>query len=144
MKLFMMLADYAAVADGKVTIVGGGWSLTGPQPTPFAIAGKIEVPWHQTNVKHQLKLELLDADGTSVPVEGGVPLVVNVEFEAGRPPNIKPGTSIDFPFALFFPPQPVPPGGQYVWQASIDGETRDEWSLVFTMRPDAASGAQAV
>ena len=38
MKVTMLLADYAAVADGKLTIVGGGWSVTGPVSPPFAIA----------------------------------------------------------------------------------------------------------
>ena len=27
----MLLADFAQVSDGKLTIVGGGWSLTGPE-----------------------------------------------------------------------------------------------------------------
>src|SRR4029077_19300015 len=36
-KVTMLLADFAQVADGKLTVVGGGWSLTGPEPTPFGI-----------------------------------------------------------------------------------------------------------
>ena len=31
----MLLADYAVVSDGKLTIVGGGWSQTGPEPAAF-------------------------------------------------------------------------------------------------------------
>ena len=31
----MFLADYAVVSDGKLTIVGGGWSQTGPEPASF-------------------------------------------------------------------------------------------------------------
>ena len=38
MKVTLLLADYAQVADGKLTVVGGGWSLTGPEPSPFGIA----------------------------------------------------------------------------------------------------------
>ena len=48
MKVTAMLADYAAAADGKLTIVGGGWTVTGPQPVPFAIAILVEVPWQLT------------------------------------------------------------------------------------------------
>jgi hypothetical protein len=29
----MLLADFAQVSDGKLTVVGGGWSLTGPDPS---------------------------------------------------------------------------------------------------------------
>ena len=38
MKVTMMLADSAQVAGGKLYILGGGWSITGPMPCPSAIA----------------------------------------------------------------------------------------------------------
>jgi hypothetical protein len=44
MRATLLLADYAVVANGKLTIVGGGWMITGPDPLPFAIALKLEVP----------------------------------------------------------------------------------------------------
>ena len=37
----MILADSAQVADGKLYILGGGWSITGPDPTPSAVAIKM-------------------------------------------------------------------------------------------------------
>ena len=36
----MLLCDGAQVADGKLFVLGGGWSLTGPDPMPSAIAMK--------------------------------------------------------------------------------------------------------
>ena len=51
-KVTMLLADFAQVADGKLTVVGGGWSLTGPEPTPFGIAILVHVPWDQANRRH--------------------------------------------------------------------------------------------
>ena len=68
----MLLADFAQVADGKLIVIGGGWSLTGPEPTPFGIAILVHVPWDQANRRHTLRLELVDADGQPVmfPVEG--------------------------------------------------------------------------
>ena len=66
----MLLADFAQVADGKLTVVGGGWSLTGPEPTPFGIAILVHVPWDQANRRHTLRLELVDADGEPVTVPG--------------------------------------------------------------------------
>ena len=56
----MLLADFAQVSDGKLTVVGGGWSLTGPDPVPFGIAILIRVPWDQANQRHVMRLELLD------------------------------------------------------------------------------------
>jgi hypothetical protein len=142
MKVTMLLADYAAAYDGKLVVVGGGWSVTGPTPTPFGIALKIEVPWDQANTKHKLRLELVDADGQPVlvPTEAGSeqPLAMEGEFETGRPPGLKPGTPLDVVLALNLPPQPIPPGGRYEWRLTIDGETDEDWRLSFTTRPEAA------
>ena len=44
MKVTMLLADAAQAVNGKLYILGGGWSVAGPDPTPMAIALKMEVP----------------------------------------------------------------------------------------------------
>src|SRR3954469_18764164 len=101
MKATLMLADYATVADGKLTIVGGGWTVTGPGPAPFAIALKLEVPWHQAMDSHKLRLELLDADGKPVlsqMPQGMLPISIEALMEsasANIPVDVKPGTPID-------------------------------------------------
>lgn len=138
----MLLADFAVVAEGKLTIVGGGWSVTGPAPSPFAIALKIEVPWDQANTQHTMKLELLDADGQAVLVPPGAPtegqpLMVEGQFETGRPAGLKPGTPLDVMLAVNVPPQPIPPGGRYEWRLSIDGRSDDDWRLTFSTRPSS-------
>ena len=38
MKVTMLLADHAQAAEGKLNIIGAGWTLVGPAPAPFAIA----------------------------------------------------------------------------------------------------------
>jgi hypothetical protein len=68
MKVNLLLADHGDAVGGKLYIHGGGWNVTGPQLAPFAIAMLIEVPWDQTNTKHRVLLELLDADGIEVEV----------------------------------------------------------------------------
>ncbi|MBD0290600.1 MAG: hypothetical protein ICV74_05035 [Thermoleophilia bacterium] len=139
MKVTMMLADYAQVADGKLTIVGGGWSITGPMPVPFAIAILFEVPWDRANMKHRFRLDLVDADGHVVFVEGEEgeePLVVEGEFEAGRPPGLKPGTPLEVPVAINLPGAPVPAGGRYEWRLSVNGEGTADWRLAFSVRDE--------
>ncbi|MFN8221693.1 MAG: hypothetical protein U0R50_00435 [Gaiellales bacterium] len=138
MRVTMMLADFAQVSDGKLNIIGGGWSMTGPQPVPFGIAILIRVPWDQANHRHFLRLELIDADGVPVTVEtdeGDEPLVFfdNVEFEVGRPAGVKPGTPLDLPLALNSGPMPLEPG-VYEWRLTIDGVGDDDWRLPFTVR----------
>lgn len=142
MKATLLLADFAQVAEGKLTVVGGGWSVTGPEPTPFAIAILVQVPWDQANVRHTLRLELLDADGNAVTIETDEgeeePILFfdDLVFEVGRPPGLKPGTPLDFPLAVNSGPLPVEPGGRYEWRLSIDGRSDEDWRLPFTTRDE--------
>ena len=69
MKVTILLADAAQAAEGKLYVLGGGWSITGPDPSPMALAIKIEVPWDQANHPHTCRLELLDSEGPSDPIE---------------------------------------------------------------------------
>jgi len=133
----MLLADYAVVSDGKLTIVGGGWSQTGPEPASFGIALLIQVPWDQANTMHSFNVELLDADGAHVvletPDEEEQPVAFGGEFEVGRPPGLKPGTPLDFPVAMNSTPLPLEPG-RYEWRLTIDDIERQDWSVPFTVR----------
>ena len=140
MKATLLLADYAAVSDGKLTIVGGGWSQTGPEPASFGIALLIQVPWDQANTVHAFSVELLDADGAPVVVDdenGEQAVAFGGEFEVGRPPGIKPGTPLDFPVAVNSTPLPLE-HGRYEWRLTIDGASRADWTLPFTVRAEEA------
>jgi hypothetical protein len=120
----MMLCDAAQVSDGKLYVLGGGWSMTGPDPVPSAIALKIDVGWHEAESSHHWELFLEDADGRPVLVdtpEGEHPVEVRGEFTVGRPPGIPEG--------------PLVPGTRYTWRMAIDGESQTDWVLGFTTRP---------
>lgn len=134
----MLLADQAQAVGGKLYILGGGWSITGPDPTPSAIAIKIEVPWDQANRKHTLQLSLVDEDGQPAMVPtatGDRPVELGGEFEAGRPAGLKPGTPLDVTLAINIGPLPLLPNTRYVWRLSIDGHAEDDWRVGFTTRP---------
>lgn len=137
MKVMMMLADFAQAVNGKLYIMGGGWSLTGPMPNPSAIAIKIEVPWDEANRKHNLKLELMDSDDRPVLVPAparNTPLTISCDFEVVRPAGIVQGTPIDVPIAFNMGPIPLESGKRFVWKLSIDGNAKDEWQLAFSTR----------
>jgi hypothetical protein len=143
-KATMLLADYVVVSDGKLTIVGGGWSQTGPEPAPFGIGLLIQVPWDQANTPHQFKVQLLDADGAAVSFDEDDPesesdqsVEFGGEFEVGRPPGLKPGTPLDFPVAVNSVPLPLEPG-RYEWRLTIDEQSRQDWTLPFTVRAEDA------
>jgi len=138
MKVTMMLADAAQAVGGKLYILGGGWSITGPDPIPSAIAIKIEVPWDQANRPHRILLSLVNADGQPVMVptpEGERPFEIAGQFEVGRPAGLAPGTPLDAIVAISLGPMPIPPGGRYTWRLSIDGDTDEDWEVAFTTRP---------
>jgi hypothetical protein len=136
----MLLADYAVVSDGKLTIVGGGWSQTGPEPAAFGIGLLIQVPWDQANTMHAFSVELVDSDGAEVVLEDDddeQTVAFGGEFEVGRPPGLKPGTPLDFPVAVNSTPLPLEPG-RYEWRLTIDGNSREDWTLPFTVRGEEA------
>jgi len=133
----MMLADSAQAIDNKLYILGGGWTLTGPQPAPSAIALYIKVPWDEANRRHRLRLELVDPDGAAIlfdTPEGRQSLQVESEFEVGRPPGLKPGTPIELSMAINIGPIPLQPGGRFEWRLSIDEESSELWTLPFGTR----------
>ena len=62
----LLLCDAAQVADGKLYILGGGWSLIGPDPTPSAVAMKVDVDWTEVDRLHHWELFLVDEDGQPI------------------------------------------------------------------------------
>ena len=112
-KVTMMLCDAAQVSDGKLYVLGGGWSMTGPDPVPSAIALKIDVGWHEAESAHHWELFLEDADGRPVLVEtpdGEHPVEVRGEFTVGRPPGSPRARPSTWPWPSTSGPLPLTPG----------------------------------
>lgn len=132
-----MLCDAAQVADGKLYILGGGWSLIGPDPVPTAVAMKIDVDWTELDRPHHWELFLLTEDGQSAlaqTVDGPQPIEVRGDFEVARPVEVAEGSPVDVALALNFGPLPLRPGARYTWRLAINGESHDDWSLAFATR----------
>lgn len=134
----MLLADSAQVADGKLYILGGGWSVTGPDPTPSAVAIKVGVDWHEFNSNHHWELFLEDADGRPVSFDtpdGPQVIEVRGDFSASAPDGVPVGTPVDVPIAVNFGPIPLQPGSRFIWRMVIDGESLEGGTVAFTTRP---------
>ena len=133
----MLLADAAQAADGKLNVLGAGWTMIGPQPTPSAIGIIFDVPWDRANEQLEFLLELVDQDGHPVIApgeQGEAPIRIEGGFEVGRPPGVKRGTPLTLPIAINVGPLPLDPGGRYEWRLTVDGESQDGWRLPFSIR----------
>lgn len=142
MKATLLLCDSVQAVGGKLYILGGGWSIAGPAPITMGLAVKIEVPWNQANQRHKLKIELVDDDGQPVALpapEGKKPIVIEADFEVGRPPGLTPGTPLDSVLAINMQSLPIPPARRYEWRMSIDGHPDEAWRVSFTTRSQPAS-----
>ncbi len=143
MKITMLLCDAAQAINGKLYILGGGWNMTGPDPSPSAIALQIDVPWDLANTRHTLRLDLLTDDGRPVMVPtptGQSAAQITAEFEVGRPAGHRAGTPLGVVLAVSIGPLPLPAGGRYVWRCHINDQTREDWRLAFSMRTAPSRG----
>lgn len=136
----MLLADAAEAVNGKLYILGGGWSLRDARPIPIAIALLVEVPWTQANIQHLLQIDLVDEDGRPVIVEaptGPQPFQLRIPFEVGRPAGLQAGTPLTLPLAINLAPIALQPARRYVLRCSINGDTQDHWQVSFATFPQS-------
>lgn len=95
---WIILCDHAEVVNGKVYLMGGGWSFVTinqepPVVHPCGIAVSFSIPWNETNQTHPFAVEILDPDGASL-------VKVEADLEVGRPPGTPMGTAQRVPLAF--------------------------------------------
>ncbi len=131
-RVTMLLADSAQVADSKLFILGGGITVIPATPAPLAIAAKIDVPWDRAEVLHDWKLELLDADGMPVLIND-LPVLVQGQFQVNRVDDLQPGSPLPMPLAVNFSGLALPPGQRFAWRLVINDDTEPDWQVSFTV-----------
>lgn len=134
MRAQLLLADYAQVAEGKLNVIGAGWTFTGPGPSTFALGLLLEVPWDATTSEHEVMLRLVDEDGGPVLDPTDSPIIVLTSFQLGPPSGMPAGVAQSVPLAVNFPGLLLPPGGRFEWVLSIDGDTEEGWTVAFATR----------
>ncbi len=146
MRATILLCDSAQIADDKIYVLGWGWSLTGPDPTPHALAVRFEVSWNEMDQSHHWELFLVDEDGRPVMVQGpdGTSQAIEVrgDFQVRRPPELPPGSSFGVPAAFQLPPLPLKPASRFTWQLIVDGESKEDWRVSFSTRPPREAPAE--
>lgn len=131
----LLLCDYAVVNDGKVTMVGAGWTERSQTTTPSAIGGVLEVPWSAAERLVDLVLELLDQDGHPVLSAEGMPVRLNMGLTIGPSPEDRLGDAAVIPLAIGLGPVYLPIG-VYEWVLTAEGSHHGHWRLPFRVQSD--------
>ena len=127
----LMLANHAESVNGLLYISGGGCNIHRRIVSPggavtlshLGLALIIAVPWHQTNLTHDLIIEFRDEDANVIAN-------INSKLNMGRPPGLRPGTTqyanVGLPMDIVFPH----PGG-YEIVVSIEGleDSERRWTF---------------
>lgn len=118
----MLLCDAAEAVNGKLYLMGGGWShLYAPsRPVNMALAILIAVPWNRANEKHSVRAVLVTEDGDPAEIAGN-PIALEAGFEVGRPVGLSPGTPLNTAM-VFNAAGLVLEAGGYVWELYIGGD----------------------
>ena len=128
-KVTILLADAAQISDGKLNMLGAGWSIINTPTGPFCVVVHAQVPWTMTNTKMAWSLDLIDSDGHPVLLEESQgPIHMEGFLEAGRPAGMESGTTIYVPFVFPFLGMPLDPG-KYEWHFKLD-ETDESYTFL--------------
>lgn len=118
---YALLCDAAQVSQGKTFILGGGVTILWRQqfPAPMGISLALQLTYHRSeaDTDHQLRFQVMDADGNSILPE------MQADLHVGGPvPGVPSTVPLAAPIALGFPPLPVlQRPGSYSVEILLDG-----------------------
>lgn len=121
---FLLLADRAEAANGKIFIHGGAVDrhFVNPRAAPpiqlnADVAFSILTDWGETNTDHVFSLQVEDEDGKPA-------WRMEAQFQVGRPPGAKAGQQFRQLIAIRGP-IPLPARGAFKLILEIDGKPQD-------------------
>jgi hypothetical protein len=116
---FVLIADAVENVNGKLYVMGGGWtvfrSASFPAQIRFGIAVSIRVSWEETNAQHDVHIRVVqDPDRSQRPVANQevMPLEIGSKVHVTRPPGLEEG-SIQRVFLAVNGNLPIPHAGKY-------------------------------
>lgn len=118
----VMLCDWAETVDGKLYLMGAGWSrIVANTRTSIAIAVLWHVPWDRANQPMSIALRIRGEDGSPLVSDNGAEVGVAGSMEVGRPPGTKRGAPLDAPISFKLANIAFPPG-RYVVEFEVDDQ----------------------
>jgi hypothetical protein len=129
---YVVLADAASAAEGKLYIHGAGWDTIQSVQFPaihhaIAVAMRVRIAWHETNQPHSLQVDLVDADEQSL-----LPAPFRSDVNVGRPPGLELGDDQVLPLVVNFVNISFAKPGAYVIKVLADDEVA--WRSPFTVK----------
>jgi hypothetical protein len=120
----VLLCDAAESVNGKLYILGAGWSQTlADHPTNMALAIKLLIPWSRANESFTVRASLIDEDSEEAVEVGPGRIMGEASVEVGRRPGLPRGMPLDAAFVFPFPEVRLPQGG-YVWIVEINNKEK--------------------
>ena len=144
MRVSMFLCEAAQVAEGKLNVLGAGWSQLGSAPAQMAVAVLIEFDSAEANGAHHFELFLTDREHQPVFTEaGGQRSAIEVRGDASveLPAGYDPRLPVPWPIAINVPGVALPPDEAYQWNLVVDGHGEPAWTLPFRTAAAPANGS---
>jgi hypothetical protein len=110
-KILLITADAASISDGKINMLGAGWTRISAGLANFCVVVRLDIPWNMTNSELDWSLDLTDQDGRIYePTETSGRLHLEGQVQVGRPDNLQQGASLEAPLVIPFIQLPLRPG----------------------------------
>jgi hypothetical protein len=138
----LLLAEAVQVAEGKLYILGAGWSQIGAGPSQMGVAILLEFTSAEANGSHHFELFLTDDQFQPVSTDstaGEVPIEVRGDANVALPEGYDSRLPVPWPIAVNVPGLNLEANSGYQWNLIVDGETDPEWILPFRTTPGAPS-----
>lgn len=125
MKALLILADAVNESDGKLNLLGAGWTQASTRLANVGIAVWFSLGPAELDVEHEWQLELVDAEGSTVSLatpSGQVEAIgVTGQLTVGAPEDYDGQSTLDIPVAVNVGPLELPAPGRYAWRLTVDG-----------------------
>ena len=120
-RILIITADAASVSEGKINMLGCGWTHIGAGPANFSLVVRLDIPWTMTNQQVPWSLSLVDQDGHLFTPGGDFePIKIDAELHLERPAGVPEGSSFDVPLLFPFVGLPLR-AGSYEWVFDLAG-----------------------
>ena len=132
LNLTLLLGDIARVAEGKLDILGAGFTVA-PVPANIAVGLIVGVPWAALGGNYRIEIKLQSAEGDVVLNERSEPLITAWgDLAPHRPPGVVLGLPASLAMAWNFGGLPLEPDRQYRFQASVNGQDYPDAGITFS------------